>query len=284
MAGAAALLFAGCGAPASSPSPAGGASLATGKGLLAKSNADAQPNWKEQYTIMLFTDSSDRHVEAADYWKTSAQKFTGWSGLFVVHEEQGSMLCWNHYDSVSAANGDLKKAKQFRSPTGQSPFTQAITIPLPGTDFGPPQWSLLNAKGAYTVLVGVYYDVPEEKYIGRKKFAVECVKRLREAGYEAYYFHGPARSHVCVGTFPDESVEKIRVVVPDRGETYRNEVKDPRIIALLKQFPDLSINETASKLTIGVDVDPKTHQPKRIAETVKSTVVGIPKDKAGGHL
>lgn len=88
------------------------------------------------------------------------------------------------------------------------PFLKAMAIARPVEDVGPPEWDLRNAKGIYTLHVGVTYNTPTlHNY---KQAAVEWVKALRDEGFEAYYYHDPdsPRSSVCVGTFgKDDYIE-----------------------------------------------------------------------------
>ena len=100
---------------------------------------------------------------------------------------------------------DLAYIKQLASGSSY-PFLTARAIPVPIEDIGPPEWDLRNAKGVYTLHVGVTYPTPELR--DYKAAAVEWVKVLRADGYEAYYYHHPDRpkSDICVGTFGADAV------------------------------------------------------------------------------
>ena len=104
------------------------------------------------------------------------------------------------------------------------PFFSARARPKPIPDEGPPEWDLRNAKGVYTLNVGVTKATPTmENY---KEAAVEWVKDLRERGFEAYYYHSPERplSSVCVGTFSEDAL----VVEPDGHRHYSDAVESLR--------------------------------------------------------
>lgn len=88
----------------------------------------------------------------------------------------------------------------------QYPFFSARPVPKPTEDVGPPDWDLRNAKGVYSLNIGVTYNTPTLH--NHKEAAVEWVKALREQGFEAYYYHAPdgTRSSVCVGTFGEDAL------------------------------------------------------------------------------
>jgi hypothetical protein len=235
---------------------------------------------EDRYTILLYTFTGPSHAADAERWKSNTVAATGWKDLRVVHEDGASLLYWGNYPSVKAAEPDVRKAKAYRAPNGEQIYAQAIAGPMPGAGFGPPEWDLLSSKGVYTVLIGVYYDEPDKNYVGRKKFAVETVRQLRQQGYEAYYFHGPVRSHVSVGSFPVTSVEML-----SDGTSLKPLVKDPRIEAILKQFPNLSVNGAGVRQAVGFEIDPLTKQakidpvtkqPKKVFEDQKSYVAEVP--------
>ena len=58
----------------------------------------------------------------------------------------------------------------------------------------PPEWDLTRAAGAYSLQIAVFKDSPE-----RRAAAVEAVRAARAGGYDAYYYHGPTASSVCIG-------------------------------------------------------------------------------------
>jgi hypothetical protein len=242
---------------------------------------DAQTTGGEdRYTILLYTFTGPDHAAQAQRWKENTTSHAGWKNLRVVHEDGASLLYWGDYPSVKAAEPDVRKAHAYKAPNGEAIYSRAIAGPMPGSNFGPPEWDLLSSRGVYTVLIGVYFDVPEKNYVGRKKFAVETVRQLRQQGYEAYYFHGPVRSHVSVGSFPLESVETL-----SDGTSLRRVVKDERINAILKQFPNLSVNGAGVREAVGFELDPATRQPKmdpatrqpiKVFEDAKSYVAEVP--------
>jgi len=104
------------------------------------------------------------------------------------------------------------------------PFFSARPIPKPLPDVGPSEWDLRNAKGVYTLNVGVTYNTPTlHNY---KEAAVEWVKDLRQRGYPAYYYHNPVkpRSSICVGTFGEDAL----IAGPDGHKRCSDAVTDLR--------------------------------------------------------
>jgi hypothetical protein len=119
-------------------------------------------------------------------------------------------------------------------------------------DIGPPQWDLRNARGSFTLQVGVTYGTPT--LADYKTAAIEWVKDLRSRGYEAYYFHDPERpqTSICVGTFGDnsffrdkkgrtgysEAVKKLQM-----QDQFKYNLENGHIIYRLAQNPDTGKKE-----------------------------------------
>ena len=224
------------------------------------------------YTVLLQVASGEEHVSTANILKASVERKTGFKGIFLVHKANYSRVCWGRYVSVSAAQKNLKKAKSFRTPSGAAPFAGAIIVPVPGKNPGPPELDLASAHGKFSLLVAVFHDVPEKKYIGRKKFAVKYCKRLREHGYQAYYYHGVANSSVTIGTFPASAIKLTKV-----GSKTRTTYVDPRVIKLRKDFPHLAVNGYASARKVRNRRTGKTTMVKK-----KTCLIEIPRKKEKG--
>jgi hypothetical protein len=114
-----------------------------------------------------------QHRVVAQQFKQRTEADTGWGGLFLHPDEDMTLLCWGRYARIQDAQGNLRKAKRYKAPNGANIYAMAIVVAMPGRDVGPSQWKLESAPGLYSVLVAVFYDVPEAKYVGRKKFAVD---------------------------------------------------------------------------------------------------------------
>ena len=109
----------------------------------------------------------------------------------------------------------------------------------------------------------------------RKKAAVDSVRAAREMGLEAYYFHGPSVSSVCLGSWPygsaveehvdlnpaaakrdpeslilvlPEQVNARRAIIRDksgrpvRAVQLRLRVVDASLLAMMRQYPHHAVN------------------------------------------
>jgi len=224
----------------------------------------------DTYSILLAVLSDPvNHVRNADYYKKVLTEKVGWKDVFVVHKEGHSMVFWGHYRTWTEAEPNLKIAKAYRAANGSAVFAKAIIVPLPGKDIGPAEWNLKNVNASYSLLVAVFRDDPKRNYFGRKRFAVQYCQRLRKAGYEAYFYHSPAASHVTIGAFGPESIN-----IKKGPEGKILEIKDPKIKALQKDFPYLAVNGAGINEIV---YDQKTHKEIRIA--VKTYLIRIPHGK-----
>jgi hypothetical protein len=151
----------------------------------------------------------------------------------------------------------------------QYPFFSARPIPQPEEDVGPPEWDLRNAKGVYSLNVGVTYNTPTMH--NYKEAAVEWVKALRDQGSEAYYYHAPdaARSSICVGTFGEDAL----VIGPDGKSQYSEAVE------ALRNQSDFQYNLENGARVFNKTQDPDTGKVERIP--YRSFLVKIPKKEGG---
>ena len=207
------------------------AAIAAAAMLLAGCQNGAGIFARNEYTILLHTTTGLGHVRHMQIDLDRVKKLAGWSGLFVIHKANHSELYWGKYPTWTAAENNLKTARTWVVP-GQStrPFALATTVPIPGEPIGPPEYELSNAKGYWTLLVGIFVDSPKAGLVGRRRqrAAVTYCKYLRENGYEAYYRHTSARSQVTVGAFPEEGV-----VMEMRRGTFVPVVRDPVLRKLM---------------------------------------------------
>jgi len=223
------------------------------------------------FTILLFLSSDEGHVELAEAAKRFAEAQAGWKELRVDHADNYSAVYWGRFANVDQAAGKLKLAKRLRLADGRLPFARALVVPIAGDDVGPPEWKLTAADGEYSVLVAVFYDDVKRKYIGRKQFAVDYCRQLRQEGREAYYYHGSKRSSVTVGSFGPSAV---RTVIRD-GEQ-RPQIVDPEMRRIMASFPFVAVN--GRQLSSWV-VDKDTGKAIQVNE--KSYPIRIPGRKEG---
>lgn len=207
---------------------------------MSKSETPAPPaaQNKEHYTILLETFVREGHAQEAERYRIETAKHTGWQGLYVVDKKDHSELYWGKYRTLKEAEKNLALAKAFTAPVGgYKLYVKAIVVPLEDPDVGSPEYNLANAQGYYTVLVAVFYDVPEASYFGRKQNAVEYCQQLRGRFQEAYYYHDPTRSAVTVGRFAKSAV-RIEMV----NGVEKPLIVDPRMQAVIDEFNCLAVN------------------------------------------
>lgn len=227
---------------------------------------------EDEYTIMLDAFQGKEHIQQAQHYKAQTEQQAGWSEVFVVTKANCSELYWGKYKSIKAAQPNLKRAHNWATKYGHKPYVKALVMKLPGRDFGPPEFNLANTTGGvYTVLVATFYDVPEANYTGRRGFAVEYCKQLRQEGHDAYFYHGQTNSIVAIGLFPKESVTESKANAGTVTETY---IKDERIKAILKQFPYLAENGRMVKIMVPNII---TKRAEKIDK--RSYVIKVPQEK-----
>ena len=200
-------------------------------------NLSSRPSDNANFTILLCFLPGPSHAADAEGYRDTVAQATGWRDLFVVHQPDRSELYRGRYLSMHQAERDLQQSRTWRDSRGVLPFGRALVMPLPPKDVGPPEWSLKRATGRYTVAIAEFYDVPESSYVGRRDFAVQCCRELRSEGLEAYYYHGPGKSIVSIGSFPESSYPSVN----QNGVTQRA-VRDPKIQSILNRFPCLAVN------------------------------------------
>jgi hypothetical protein len=168
---------------------------------------DAPPR-NARYTIYCLAVTGPDHTARANQIKLIWSQATQRKDWYVVHQDDQSLVYFGYYRSIDSgdrdsarAAADRKMIQNLKDTIGDQPFQQAMLLPLDAPDpTAPPQWNLVNAKGAWSLEIAVY------KGPDRKQAAVDSVKQAREQGIDAYYYHGPSASSVCIGTWPEEAV------------------------------------------------------------------------------
>ncbi len=135
--------------------------------------------------------------------------------VFVREDTSSARLYYGAYAWPEAKKGgrtpmpkqlheDLALLKQLGDPNGGRYFLRAMPVRMPTANVGNPDWALSNAKGLYTLQVGVFE--PAGDFTEYKQAASEFCKLLRDQGYEAYYHHTDAASMVTVGSFGRDAI------------------------------------------------------------------------------
>ncbi len=139
------------------------------------------------------------------------------------------------------------------------PFALATLEALPGERSVPAAWELTNAKGVYSLQVAVFYDTPG--FSERRYAAEQYCKLLRDNGEEAYYYHGPAMSIVCVGAFGKDAIQTVKQRDPLTGRVqFKQKIVDPKMLALQRKYP---YNLENGRKVYTVSRDPRTGRKRR---------------------
>jgi hypothetical protein len=243
-------------------------------GAMAGGGAGKPIGTAENYTILLrvFRNTMNAgHVAEARRWKEETEKNAKWKDLFIVHRDDHSMLYWGRFRWAQDAEGDLKKAKGYVSPSGVRVYPGAILMPMPGKEAEQVEYRLDGApkEAVFTVLLAIFYDVPEAEYVGRKQFALDYCRQLREEGLPAFYRHGENQSVVTVGAFAASAVAK---ETKDGKATHI--ARDETVKAIFRRFPDLAVNGNQRLIWT---VNQKTGKYMRVPDS--TYLVVIPREK-----
>ncbi len=252
----------------------------------------------EDWTIECFYSREDNRRQTADALATALKGVQGLrpDRVWVEHSNDQSRVYYGTYrlgyvraqsDTPTQKKGDLsvvlsedlkRDLRLIRQLAlgSQYPFFAARPMQKPLPDVGPPEWDLRNAKGVYSLHVGITYPTPTmHEY---KQAAVDWVKVLREDGYEAYFYHNPDKpeTSICVGTFGEDAVatgqfdSQYADLDIEQTQVYRKPVNDLRASNEMFQY-----NLENGHITYKSFVDPNSGQRERLPN--RSFLVRIPR-------
>jgi hypothetical protein len=159
-----------------------------------------------QWTIYCQAVAGPDHVARANAYKqylVDTFRMTDW---YVIHQEDQSVIYYGFYRAISdaKAKADRKAVDDLKDQSGNKLLGACMFVEVSAPDpSAPPQWDLRNAQGYWTVEIAMYKEHPQ-----RKQAAVDAVRAARDQGIEAYYYHGPTASSVCIGAWPREAVRE----------------------------------------------------------------------------
>lgn len=252
------------------------------------------PPKDSQYTIFCRDITGPAHVELAKREKEELIRKSGMRGFYVIHQEDRSSILYGYYKTVNDQNvpRDRKALEALADNVGNKLFRSCMVVPIDAPDpTAPAEWDLARLRRGeddkqhyWTLQIGAYRDSPE-----RKRYAVEAVRDARSQGVEAYYYHGPSISSVCVGCWPAEAIEQQAKGNPRQGP-FAGPNKDLVVAPADFKAPQQILNAAAHK---NVDVlqaelvikDPtlqsaKTRFPQHYVNGVPEGV----RDRPGGTL
>jgi hypothetical protein len=263
-----------------------------------------------EWTILCATIVGPDHAAQARSARAALIKQTQMRDWYVIHGEGQTTLYYGFYRAINDPN-DAKESARAQNDrhaiagltdpaNGARLFSSVILTKLDAADpTAPAEWDLTRAQGAYSLQIAVFKDSPS-----RRSTAVEAVREARAQGYEAYFYHGPTSSSVCIGAWPATAVREHNdfnvknmekpgavplvtagqiptlpqgdLMTPDGKPinvvSAKFEVLDPKLRAVMLEFPTHSINGVEQPVLL----DPRTGQ-KRLAPKRSSFLVKIPR-------
>lgn len=234
------------------------------------------PTADARYTLLCSIYTGPSHYKRAEELRnklTAASKLTG---FYLVRGDGQTTLYHGYYRAfepeidpaaASLAQADKRTIETTIDAAGVTIIRSAIFVPMESPDpTAPSEWDLRNATGQYSLQIAAYKDHPD-----RKQAAVDTVRDMRKAGIDAYFFHGPTASSVCVGAWPKQAVvqrdvDEVRIsgknpalvlppgmtapgntAIDEKGRRLqvvapKLEVVDPTLLAAMKQYPEHAVN------------------------------------------
>ena len=166
-----------------------------------------------RYSIFCESYSGSDQVTLSSNLKNLLARNSQLKDWYVIHQSGQSSLYHGYYaefDPQAAGSDKAMKRESERAqrdhrlvesiPNPQASdrklFPRALFVPLDSPDpDAPPAWNLSNAPGFWTVQVAAFTGAD------RKRQTIEAVRQARASNIPAFYYHGPAVSSVCVGSW-----------------------------------------------------------------------------------
>lgn len=219
----------------------------------AKSDGPVPPA-DAQWTIMCDSVEGPSHVESAALLKQRLIQLSGMRDWYVVHGEKESTLYYGYYARLDKkADQDRARIAALTDRLGNRLVRGGVLVPVSEPDpQAPPEWNLLNTpKNAYwTIEIATFLGDSK-----RKQAAVQAVRELREKGEQAYFYHGPTASSVCIGAWPREALQEQGTGVDKNGQmrddAYAHDPTQPLLV-----FDDVAPPNLAKRI-----VEPGTNKP-----------------------
>ncbi|MCK5113743.1 MAG: hypothetical protein KAR11_03160 [Phycisphaerae bacterium] len=219
------LITAGCGG-------AGGGSYERGGTDYSGASGDSSGK-PARFTISLATYTQIDKLEMAKWAQGRARQVLG-NDVWLEYERDGISVNYGHFDKNtpgSKAQREFERVKQRYRQLELGPYQFCYLKQLPEPDPpAPAEWNILESGCYYSLEIGVYYNVPDEQYMTRKKDAVQAVKNLRDEGEKAYFFHDRAKSFIYVGCLPQSVIQRSQ-----QGQEIRTLVS-PIVQLLMKKY------------------------------------------------
>jgi len=239
--------------------------------------AASGPGQSAQWTLYCQTVRGPAHVQEANRLKSALMMNPQLPNWYLVHNEDESIVCYGYYNEVTdaVAKADKKRIDGLTGINGEPLFNGVVFQPIGSPDpDSPPEWNLANVPDSqyWSLQIAAFHGFPE-----RKKYAVEAVREARAQGVQAYYFHGPTISSVCIGTWPIEAVKR-------QGEDNVARSDDP-------ETPIIVLNDTVPQYLTPSKTDKKGNPVLIIAPrldiidpTLKEAIRKYPDHAVNGYV
>lgn len=213
-----------------------------------------------RWTIFCTAIAGPNHAGQAREARNRLISMTGLRDFYVVTGGEQSTVYYGFYKAIDdkldkreaeRAQNDRKKITALMDPaTGTRMFRAVLLVNLEEPDpSAPSEWDLARAKGFWSLQVGVYKDAAD-----RKSMAVQAVREARAQGLDAYYYHGPTASSICIGAWPKEAAEleserreRVNRQLIQAGQQPEREQRDPNAVRMV--LPG-SLNVPAGATTV----------------------------------
>ena len=177
-----------------------------------------------QWTILCDKVDGPAHVAEASLRKSELIRISGLTDWYIIHGENDSTIYYGYYRSLENA-GEKQRAEADRARVasltdrlGNPLLRGGVLVPVtPPDPQAPAEWNLLNTpKDAFWSIEIATFSGDNQ----RKQKAVEFVRALREQGEkQAYFYHGPTASSVCIGAWKRDAVAEQGTGITRNGET-----------------------------------------------------------------
>jgi hypothetical protein len=169
-----------------------------------------------QYTIVCRDFAEPTHVQDSREAQQTLLQATDLKKWYIVHAADHSTLYYGFYrtmdprDPNDGAEGqrainDLNTIRAIQDSAGNRLFSASLLVGIDSPDpQANPAWDITSTTGAWSIEIAAFKDTPD-----RKQRAVDAVREARSEGIEAYYYHGPTVSSVCIGCWPAEAAVEI---------------------------------------------------------------------------
>lgn len=191
-----------------------------------------------QWGIVLTVAEGQNHVTRGQQLAARFQQITGMEGFHAVNEGRKSVVYFGRYPKPGddQAQRDLARLRQYAG-RGVLPGHALMLSPIaPGVERGA-SLDLRNVTGeeaVYTLQVAVF----KPPYPDYRQSAEDLARQYRQAGHQAYYYHGPSMSLVTVGVFT-HAAARVATEGPRRGQpVYHKRIRTE----FQGRFPHLLVN------------------------------------------